>query len=246
MASSSCSPMRGGILTSLALSSLLGLSLVSPAALAEGGFVGLQGGITDSQDMDSFGDTIKLTLGPNITDRLALEFGIMDIGEASYDDPEADFTDVGDDTPPRFSNTKHGTVSRTNAITDATDPDDNRQSFATYTGFASARPQSFLITFRYRFPLTDSIDFFLKTGANLWVADYDIVEIKAFQDQTISRRIVNTKQTSAIDQISGGGFFWRAHPNLALRAELETTALDSKEFSRVRFQLITLGAQYEF
>lgn len=239
MASNSCTPTRGGMLTSLALSSLLGLSLLSPAAQAEGGFVGLQGGITDSQDMDSFGNTVKLTFGPNITDRLALEFGIMDIGEASYDDPKADFTDVADDKPPTFKNAKHGTVSRTNATTDD-------QAYATYTGFASARPQSFLIAFRYRFPLTDSIDFFLKTGANLWVADYDTVEIKAFQDQTISRRIVSTKQTSAVDQISGGGFFWRALPDLALRAELETTALDSKEFSRVRFQLITLGAQYEF
>lgn len=246
MASSSCKPLHGRMLASLALSSLFGLSLLSPAAQAEGGFVGLQGGITDSQDMDSFGNTIKLTFGPNITDRLALEFGIMDIGEASYDDPKADFTDVDDDTPPKFRNAKHGTVVRTNAITDATDPANNRQSFATYTGFANARPQSFLITFRYRFSLTNDIDFFLKTGANLWFADYDTVEIKAFQDKTISRRIVNSKQTSAIDQISGGGFLWRALPDLAIRAELETTALDSKEFNRVRFQLITLGAQYEF
>lgn len=239
MASSSCKPLHGRMLASLALSSLFGLSLLSPVTQAEGGFVGLQGGITDSQDMDSFGNTIKLTFGSNITDRLALEFGIMDIGEAAYDDPKADFSGVSDDNPPTFSNTRQGSVVQTNAS-------GGNQAFATYTGFSNIRPQSFLITFRYRFPLTDSIDFFLKTGANLWAADYDMVEVKAFQDQSISRRIVSSKQTSAIDQISGGGFLWHALPSLALRAELETTALDSKEFSRVRFQLITLGAQYEF
>lgn len=245
MASSSCKPLHGRLLASM-LSSLLALSLLSPAVQAEGGFVGLQVGITDSQDMDSFGNTFKLTFGPNITDRLALELGVMDIGEASYNDPKADFTGVDDDTPPTFINAKHGTVVRTNAITDEQNPANNRQAVATYTGFANARPQSFLITFRYRFPLTDDIDFFLKTGANLWFADYDMVEVKAFQDQTISRRVVDSKQTSAIDQISGGGFLWHALPDLALRAELETTALDSKEFSRVRFQLVTLGVQYEF
>jgi len=208
-------------------------------AHAEGGFVSLQAGITDSRDMDDFGNAFKIHFGPNITSRVSLEFGLLDMGTASYDDPVADFTDADDETAPTFSGTSHGSVSRSAAT-------DSEQSVATYTGFSSAHPQGFLITFRYRIPLSDDIDFFLKTGANLWWADYDVIEVKAFQDGTTSKRTVKTRQTSAVDQISGGGFIWRVMPDLAVRAELETTPLDSAEFERARFQLVTIGAQYEF
>lgn len=215
------------------------ISLLPVTAAAEGGFVSVQGGITDSRDMDEFGNTFKIHFGPNITSRIALEFGLLDMGTASYNDPTADFTDVDDDTPPVFYNAHHGSVSRSVAT-------DSEQAVSTYTGFSSAHPQGFLITFRYRIPLSDSLDFFLKTGANLWWADYDIIEIKAYQDGTLSKRTVKTRQTSAVDQISGGGFLWRVIPNLAVRAELETTPMDSLVFERTRFQMVTLGAQYEF
>lgn len=206
---------------------------------ADGGFVGLQGGITDSQDMDDSGNTIKVIFGPDITRHLSLEFGLMDIGEASYRDPSIDFSEADDDNPPVFSDTSHGSVNRSTAT-------DTEQSVAIYTGFASVRPQSFLITFRYNLPLSDSVGFFLKTGANIWWADYDIVEIKAWQDGSSTRRIVDSRQTSAVDQISGGGFIWKVIKTMSIRAEIETTALDSKDFERVRFQLLTIGGQYDF
>lgn len=208
-------------------------------AYAGGGFAGLMAGVTDSRDMDDTGNSVRLLFGPNITERLSLEFGLMDMGETTYDDPDVDFSNADDDNPPVFSNISHGDVISTVAT-------DSSQSVATYTGFASARPQSFLITFRYRIPLTGDLDFFLKTGANIWWADFDTVEIKAYQDGSLSRRVVKTRQTSAIDQISGGGFIWQAWKGMSIRAELETTALDSQEFERARFQLVTLGVQYDF
>ncbi len=215
------------------------LACLPSRVYAEGGFAGLMAGVTDSRDMDGTDNSVRLIFGPNITERLSLEFGLMDMGETSYDDPDVNFSNADDDNPPVFTHVSHGEVTSALAT-------DSSQSVATYTGFASARPQSFLITFRYRIPLTTDLDFFLKTGANIWWADYDTVEIKAYQDGSLSRRTVKTRQTSAIDQISGGGFLWRAWNGMSIRAELETTALDSQEFERARFQLVTLGAQYDF
>ena len=191
--------------------------------------------------MDKFENVFKVHFGPDITSRLSLEFGLMDIGEVSFDDPDAVFTD-SDGAPldiPAFKNAHHGDVVQT-ASTDTED------AYATYTGFSSAHPQSFIITFRYRIPVTDGLDFFLKTGANIWWADYELVEITAFEDVTISRRTAKKGQTSAVDQISGGGFLWSMTDSLSLRAELETSALDSIDFERARFQLVTVGVQYQY
>ena len=57
-------------------------ALLPGAAMAEGGFVSLQAGITDSQDMDSFGNAYKVHFGPNILENFALEFGLLDMGKA--------------------------------------------------------------------------------------------------------------------------------------------------------------------
>jgi opacity protein-like surface antigen len=214
--------------------------LFTPIAQAEGGFVSLQAGITDSQDMDSFGTAYKIHFGANILDQFALEFGLLDMGEAGYDNPVANFDDVDADTPPRFDNADHGSVSRSPGT-------DTEQAKATFTGISTAHPQGLLITFRYKFNLAQDIDFFLKTGANIWQAEYDIIEMTATQDGNVTNaRTIDSRKTSAVDQISGGGFLWSPLDNMAIRAELETTALDSKEFERVRFQLLTLGVQYEF
>lgn len=212
---------------------------VSSFAQAEGGFVSLQGGITDSQDMDSFGNAFKLHFGPNILDQFALEFGLLDMGEASYDDPTATFEDVSSDTPPSFDNASHGEISRLPGSADS-------PSTATFTGNSTVHPQGILITFRYHFDLTNDLGFFVKTGANIWEAEYTDVEITANQDQTVTRRELRKRKTSAVDQITGAGFLWQPISDFALRAELETTALDSQDFERVRFQLLTIGAQYEF
>jgi opacity protein-like surface antigen len=224
------------------------LVLLSTLALtsnghAEGGFISLQSGITDSQDMDQFGTPIKIHFGPNITDQLALEFGLLDMGQASYDDPGIDFSEADRDNAPSFSNASHGEVSRQNA-------NDDEPASSTYTGIRNIRPQGFLVMLRYRFALLDDLDFFVKTGANIWSGDYEQVEITAQVNedgsQTVTKRTGKSRNASAVDQITGGGFLWRIGSGLSARAELETTALDSKDFERVRFQLVTLGVHYEF
>lgn len=222
-----------------------------PTVQAEGSFVALQAGITESFDMDSTGNTFRVLFGPRITERLSFEMGIMDIGKASINDPEVDFSPTLTDdpvpefseAPPVFINPSYGSVTSTNGS-------DTTPSSAVYTGFASIHPQSFLLTLSYRFPLRDNLDFFLKSGANVWFAEYDVVEITATSvdgvNNTVSRRILKTSQDSAVDPITGGGFLWHVIPELSIRAELETTALDSKDFKEPRFQLITLGMQFEF
>lgn len=215
----------------------------APFAVAEGGFISLQSGITDSQDMDRFGTPIQLHFGPNITDQLSLEFGLMDMGEASYDDPKADFSEADRDTAPSFSNLSQGEVSSQSA-------NDDRPASATYTGLSSIRPQGFLVMLRYRFRLLDDVDVFVKTGANIWAGDYEEIEITAQVNDDGSHSVVKQRgskgSASAVDQITGGGVIWHLSHGLAARAELITTALDSQDFERVRFQLMTLGVHYEF
>lgn len=214
---------------------------LSSSASAEGGFVSMQAGITDSQDMDKFGTAYKIHFGPNILDNFALEFGLLDIGEARYNDPTPTYDDVSDTQAPGFNNSSHGKVSQSAAK-------DGEPSKATFTGLSSAHARGILITFRYSFGLSDSLRFFVKTGANIWQADLKEIELTATQNKgPVQRRVISSdKKASAVDQITGGGFLWQPLKNLALRAELETTALDSQKFDRGRFQMMTLGAQYEF
>ncbi len=215
-------------------------ALIIPSlALAGEGFVGVTAGITDSQDMDQFSENFRIIIGPNITENLSMELGILDMGEAGFDDPVADFSSAGDGVAPRFNDIQRGSVDRISGTGD-------QQGSATYTGLSSIHPRSFLITMRYRFGLTDTVDFFIKGGANAWVAKYDDVEIIAYEDGTTTRRISKSSETSAVDLITGGGFLWNAYKSMTIRAELETTALDSQLFPRARFQLLTLGLQYEF
>jgi len=218
-----------------ALAALMIPSLV----LAGEGFVGVTAGITDSQDMDHFSENFRIVIGPNITENLSMELALLDMGEAGFDDPVADFSAAGDGVAPRFNNIQSGSVDRAGAT-------DDIQASATYTGLSTVHPRSFLITMRYRFGLTDTIDFFIKGGANAWVAKYDEVEIVAYEDGSSTRRISKSSETSAVDLITGGGFLWNAYKSMTIRAELETTALDSQIFPRARFQLLTLGLQYEF
>jgi len=215
------------------------LFIMPAKVLAEGGFVGMQAGITDSQDMDSFGQAYRIYFGPNILENLALEFGLLDMGKAEYNDPKADTSSATTSEPPTFRNAGHGNVSRSPGSGDDL-------STATFTGISSAHPKGFLITFRYKFGITDDIDFFVKTGANIWQAELENIELTVDQSGNQTKQTFTGKKASAVDQISGGGFLWRPVKQLAVRAELETTALDSIDFERVRFQMITLGAQYEF
>ena len=218
-----------------ALAALMIPSLV----LAGEGFVGVTAGITDSQDMDQFSENFRIVIGPNITENLSMELALLDMGEAGFDDPVADFSSAGDGVAPRFNSIQSGSVDRVSGT-------DDILASATYTGLSTVHPRSFLITMRYRFGLTDTIDFFIKGGANAWVAKYDEVEIVAYEDGSSTRRISKSSETSAVDLITGGGFLWNAYKSMTIRAELETTALDSQIFPRARFQLLTLGLQYEF
>ncbi|ASP40514.1 hypothetical protein CHH28_18380 [Bacterioplanes sanyensis] len=210
---------------------------------ADGGFVSLQTGITDSQDMDSFGTPVKVNFGPNITDSLALEFGLLDMGEAGYDDPSIDFSEADREQAPVFRGVGSGTVSQQSA-------NDDEPASSTYRGLSTIRPQGFLVMLRYRIQLLEQLDFFLKTGANIWSGDYQQTEITAQVDASGEPVVTQVKgkqgKASAVDQITGGGFIWHAGNGFAARAELVTTALDSQDFERVRFQLVTLGVHYEF
>jgi len=179
---------------------LLALSLTTPAVQAEGGFVALLGGTTESADLDSTGSSWRLLFGPRATDKLSFEMGLMDMGEAR-----------------------------------------NTISGANNSGISRFHPQGALFSLSYRFGVMEQLDLFVKGGFNLWYADFDRVSIDA-------SNVRSKEQDSAtgVSPITGAGLLWWALPDLAVRAELETTALESQDFSRTRLQLLTLGVQYDF
>ncbi len=235
------------------MASALAMSMAVPAAYADDGFIALSVGVADSLDMDSSGYAVKVLFGPRITERLSLEFGLMDMGRLSNNNPKVDFspTLTDDDPavfngePPVFVNAKRGSVSSSKGTVNAAG---NEPSTAVYTGVSDLRAQSALIGLSYRFPLRSDLDFFVKSGFNIWFADYDVVEITASSDgvnNNISRS-TTSDSTSSVYFLTGGGFLWQPFNQVSVRAEFETTVLDSDALSRTRFQLMTLGVQYGF
>src|SRR5690606_724332 len=179
---------------------LLALALTTQAVQADGSFIALLGGTTESADMDSSGTSWRLLFGPRATDNLSFEMGLMDLGEAR-----------------------------------------NTISGANNSGISRFHPQGGLFSLSYRFGVLEQLDLFVKGGFNLWYADFDRVSIDASNVRTEEQDSV-----SGVSMITGAGLMWWVLPDLAVRAELETTELESREFPNTRFQLLTLGVQYDF
>jgi len=239
----------------LLTAAIMAASSVSNAG--EGGFVGIHGGASGSLDTDSGSSSFKLLSGAHITDRLTLEFGYANFGESSFDEPTPiNWQETNDDNI-SFSDAGHGVidlgpVGEANVVEGGPDTYPNKSS-ATFTGISKFKTQGALINLRYRFPLSDSFDFFVKTGFFAWEATYDEIEIEAEQSDESPATLISTQRTtrrgaktSAVNAISGGGFLYYPHKNVSLRVELETTAIDSGVMPRSRFQNLTLGANWEF
>ncbi len=228
---------------------LLALILSNSALATEGGFIGAYTGISSSLDADKTSSTFKILTGAHITSRLSLEFGYVNFGSTNYNDPTA--TNTGNNSSNiSFKNASYGTIiygQLGEATTVATGPDtyDNKGS-SSFTGMSEFEPEGALINLRYRFPIIDSVDFFVKTGLFAWWADYTTIKITASQNDPIVRAEEKSSQTSAVNAISGGGFIYRPIPQLSLRAELESTAIGSAEMPRTRLQNISIGANWEF
>lgn len=228
---------------------LLALTLSASSLAGEGGFIGAYTGTSASLDADKTTTTFKILTGAHITSRLSLEFAYVNFGETSFKDPTAINTDDGDENI-SFSDADHGSISF-GQLGEATVVDGGRDTYdskgsTSFTGISEFTPEGGLINLRYRFPIVDSVDFFVKTGFFAWVADYKSIKITASQDGTITRTIEKVSQTSGVNTISGGGFIYRPLPQLSLRAELETTAISSAEMPRTRLQNISFGANWEF
>jgi len=204
-----------------------------------GGFLGLTGAYVDSNDADETGTAVKLVFGPNITDKLSLEFGLMDLGQASYDIPNIVFPDDSNNAP-RFSNVNSEFVDRVSGA-------DGAPGEATYNGPQSFQARSILLNLRYNFTYTESIDFFVKGGANAWIADVEKMTVTAYGDGTVvTQNNTSKNETSGVELITGAGMMWNPWAGLNVRAEIESTSLDSYYIDRTSFMLYSLGLQYEF
>lgn len=214
-------------------------AMFSIPAQAEGGFIGAQASYIHARDMDSTNAGFRITFGPHITERLALEMSIFDMGSMSNDDPIPDFTDADTDTAPTFPNAGNGSV-------DWEAGQNGGASKATYTGFSGLHAQSALLQLSYRFPVSHSIDLFVKGGASIWWANYERVAITAFSDGGISREQLKTKHISAFDAIAGAGLKWNASNHVSIRADFEAVSLDTALLDRKRMRIFSIGAQYNF
>lgn len=229
--------------------SILAIALSSNAYALEDGFIGLHLGSTSSLDADSTSNSFKILTGAHVTSRITLEFGYLNLGKTSYDDPTAINTDNSKKRI-SFSDGEHGSVSPGQLGEETNVPGgkntyDNKTN-AQFNGISDFETQGALINLRYRFPMTDEFDFFVKSGFFAWAADYQNINIIATQAGAITRKETKSSQTSGANTISGAGFIYRPIPQLSIRTELETTAISSAEMPRTRLQNITLGLNWEF
>lgn len=227
---------------------LIALSNISMAS--EGGFIGAYAGTTVSNSADKTSNSFKLLTGAHITSQLSLEFGYMNLGKTQYNTPKAVNRENTSRDPISFENTSHGSVSLGQLGDSTPVPDSqslyNNKGDSTFTGVSEFVPQGALVNFSYRFPLVNSLDFFVKTGFYAWWADYKTITVTASQDDGVSTITDKERQTSGVNTISGGGFIYQPMPQLSFRAEIETTAISSGEMPRTRLQNISLGANFEF
>jgi len=228
---------------------LLALSLSANSLASEGGFIGAYIGNSSSLDTEKSSESFKILTGAHITSRISLEFGYVNFGDTRYDDPSAINTDTSRSNI-SFKDAGHGSISfgqlgDATVVTDGKDTYDNKGP-STFNGISKFSPEGGLINLRYRFPILDSVDFFVKTGFFAWVADYETIKIIANKDGSTVRTTEKKTQTSGVNAISGGGFIYRPIPQLSFRAELESTAISSGDMPRTRFQNISIGANWEF
>lgn len=228
---------------------LFALTLSASAFATEGGFLGVYPGVSSSLDADKTSSSFKILTGAHVTSRISLEFGYVNFGVTRYNDPTAVNTDACN-CRISFRDADHGSISY-GQLGDPT-PDANgkneynNKSPSSFTGISEFTPEGALINLRYRFPILDSLDFFVKTGFFAWAADYQTIKITADKDGTITRIDEKESQTSAVNAISGGGFIYSPIPQLSFRAELESTAISSGDMPRTRLQNISIGANWEF
>lgn len=228
---------------------LFALTLSATTLANEDGFIGAYAGVTSSLDADKTSTSFKILTGAHVTSRISLEFGYVNFGNTRFNDPKAINVDNSKKSI-SFSDAAHGDLSL-GQIGDPT-PDANgkntypNKDSSSFTGMSEFAPEGALINLRYRLPLLDGFDFFLKTGFFAWAADYKTIKITANKDGDITRIVEKESQASAVNTISGGGFIYSPIPQLSFRAELETTAISSTEMPRTRLQNISFGANWEF
>lgn len=229
--------------------SLIAIALSSNLYALEDGFIGAYAGTASSLDADSTSNTFKILTGAHVTSRITLEFGYVNYGATTYDDPVA--INLGNDKANiSFKDASHGGISF-GQLGDATVVENDKDTYdakgdAEFIGMSEFTPQGGLINLRYRFPMSDEFDFFVKSGFFAWVADYKTIKIVASQSEGITKTDERSSQTSGVNTISGAGFIYRPIPQLSLRTELESTAISSGEMTRTRLQNISFGANWEF
>lgn len=223
----------------------LGLTIGSHANVTAkpesfGGFLGSTVSHIQTNGIDNTDIAAKIVFGPNITERLALEFGVMDFGRMSYNDPTPVLSDTDASVAPLLNNASQGEIERTNGSA-------NVPGETVYTGPESYQARSVLLNLRYRFSYTDTLDFFFKGGASAWIADVERTRITFFGDGTkFVERQVTSNETSGVELITGAGLLWNPHAGLNVRVEVESTSLDSFYIEPTGFLLYGLGLQYEF
>lgn len=230
---------------------LLALMLSGNANALEDGFMGLQIGSASSLDTDSSSTSFKLLTGAHVTSRLTLEFAYLNLGTNSFKEPKAENLGYNKDNI-SFSDAKHGEISYGQLGDPTVNPDTNKNEYknkgdSSFTGIDEFSTHGALINLRYRFPINDEFDFFVKTGFFAWVVDYEKIKLTASQTTPgLLKMKDDSGQTFGVNAISGAGFIYHPTKDVSLRAELESSAISSEDMPRTRIQNITLGVNWEF
>lgn len=201
-----------------------------------GGFLGVQAGYVDSSQIEDNGTAFKISIGPNITEKLALEFNFSDFGESVYKEPLIAFNG---ENAPSISNFDNGEVDRENAT-------ENELAKTTYNGTPSFTTQAISMGLRYSHPISTKWSLFGRLSASAWVAQLEQVEIVALSDQSISFTPKTEREVSGVSRNIGIGTLWDISSNWSIRAEFEQVELSSRKLNETNYEIFSLGAQYSF
>jgi len=226
-------------LTALTLA-ISGVTASAAESESYGGFLGMTGSYIQTSDIDETDFAAKIVFGPNITENLSLEFGLMDFGEMSYKDPSPILFEDDPTIAPLLSGASQGDLDRNSN-------DNGVPGETIYTGPESYQARSILVNLRYNFEYTETLDFFIKGGASAWIADVEKTRITYYGDGTYGvKEDAGKNETSGVELITGAGLLWNPWAGLNVRAEIESTSLDSFYIEPTSFFLYSLGLQYEF
>ncbi|MCP5326419.1 MAG: hypothetical protein H7A09_08885 [Oceanospirillaceae bacterium] len=236
---------------------LLALCLFATNVTYAGGFIGAGYSMNNTNDYDHEQSTTRIDFGAKVHPNLDLEWNLVDLGVSAFNDPTfvpADTTDSDEDNDtPNFTNTRFGTVSR---------------SEGSYTGLSQVHPRGVGVGLKWHTDIDTWLDFFIRGSMLAWGAETKSLEIygprealDANGDPTTEDNAANLnpcgnlaycrieeegKKLWAVNYWFGTGFLIRPMEHLVIRTEFSGTRLKARDYPYSQYEILTTSLEFHF